>query len=484
MWARQFEREPVQYLYMISPLVLAIIGAFFLITFLIGVVDRKKVTLDDFWVNARKTNKWILVATISSTYVGVGSLLANAGVAYRGGGFATLVLGASAFLYFLLFAKFFAPKIKEFGDKYNAYTLLDFLKFRYSKNVHIAGLATVLITYGLWLAVQILGMSIFVSAISGLDPTLATLLGGLIVVGYTTVGGLRADIRTDVFQFIVMLGLLFIFVPFVIIKGGGFESVSSLPASFLGGQEFAPWYVFLFGFLFIGASHFVSAELWQRAYAGDSAKNVRWAMMVGGAFVALFLIAGTLFGIFGHILLPEVGENMVVPALLSHLLPPVLFGIVLAGFFAAIMSTADTMLLVLSMAVVHDFYEKTLGKEISKARALELSRIVTFVGGGLAVLIALAVFNIVHLAIGAVGFFVVLLPAVIFGFYWKKATSAAALWSIILGLITVIAFLFISPVEAFIPGIIVSFLSFFVVNAIVRRRGKTAPMGRAQTTGL
>ena len=61
---------------MISPIAIWIVGIFFAITFLIGIWDRKKVKLDDYWVNARKTNKFVLVATlVSSARKGDGSLL-------------------------------------------------------------------------------------------------------------------------------------------------------------------------------------------------------------------------------------------------------------------------------------------------------------------------------------------------------------------------------------------------------------------------
>ena len=106
---------------------LVIVGIFFIAIFLIGILERKKITISDYWVNSRKTNKWILVATIASTFLGVGSLISNAGIAFSGAGLATLSLMASFFFAFLIFAKYFAPKIKEFGDKTGAYTLPDFL---------------------------------------------------------------------------------------------------------------------------------------------------------------------------------------------------------------------------------------------------------------------------------------------------------------------------------------------------------------------
>ena len=454
---------------MTSPLDLIIVGIFFLITFVIGFIERKRITIEDYWVNSRNTNKFVLVATALSTFIGAGAILGNAGVAYSGGGLATLSIAGSFFFYFLVFAKFFAPKIKEFGDQYHAYTLPDFLEARYSGRVRTAGAAVNVVSFGLFLALQMLGIGTFVAALTGFNPTLATVIGGLIVVSYTAIGGLRADIRTDVFQFLVMLFLIVVFLPIVIIKGGGLEAVSTLPVSFLSGTEFAPFYVIILAFLFLGASTLTSADLWQRAYAGDTARNVRWAMNITSVLVFLFLAMAVLLGIYGKILLPEIGSNFVVPELLKQLLPSGLFGIIIAGFFAAIMSSADTMLLITSMTITHDLYQKTFRKELSPEKLLKVNRWVTLVLGLLALAVALIVFNIVHLTIEAVSFYVALLPAIVFGFYWKRATTTAALWSTVLGFLTIVAFLFISPVQAFIPGIIVSFITFLVVNYFARR---------------
>ena len=144
--------------------------------------------------------------------------------------------------------------------------------------------------------------------------------------------------------------------------------------------------------------------------------------------------------------------------------------VILAGFFAAIMSSADTVLLITSMTLVHDLYIKSLGKRISPKKILSVSRWTTFFLGIIALIISLVVFNIVHLTIEAVSFSVALLPAIIFGFYWKKANEKAAFWSILLGTLAIIVFLFISPVQAFIPGIIVSFITFFIVQFLTSKK--------------
>jgi len=101
---------------------------------------------------------------------------------------------------------------------------------------------------------------------------------------------------------------------------------------------------------------------------------------------------------------------------------------------------------------------------------LKIGRKVTAILGIMALIVALLVFNIVHLAIQAISFYVVLTPAIIFGFYWKKANNKAAIWSIIIGLMGVVAYLFIDPVQAFIPGVVLSFLTFILVTFLTKNK--------------
>ncbi|MDD4287079.1 MAG: sodium:solute symporter family protein [Candidatus Peribacteraceae bacterium] len=445
-----------------------IVALFFLIIFLIGVVDRRHITLEDYWVNGRKTNKFVLVATMLSTFVGAGTIFGGAGFAFAGGGLAILAAAASYVVYFFLFSRFFAGRIKEFGDRHHAFTLPDFLEIRFSRNVRLAGAMVNLVTWALFLASQILAMGAFMALLTGVNPTVGTILGALVVIAYTSIGGLRADIRTDVFQFCVMLVLLLLFFPLIVVRGNGLSALTSLPVSFLMGSTFASPTVYVLMFLFLGTGVFTSADIWQRAYAADTPKNARWAMAVSGMLLTLFFVMAIFFGVYGKILLPDADSNTIVPALMQLLLPPGLFGLVLAGFFAAILSTVDTVLLLTSMTLVHDLYQKSLKRELSPATVLRLSRWVTLLTGLVGLAVALIVFDIVHLTIEAVSFYIVLSPAIVFGFYAKKKSSSAAFWSIILGFIATLAFFFVDPVQAFIPGLIVSFLTYVVLWAFER----------------
>lgn len=451
-----------------------IVATVLLVTLIIGVVDRRRVTLEDYWVNGRRTGAFVLVATIFSTFVGVGAILGNSGVAFGGGGLAALAIPLSFLFYLVIFNLFFAPKIKEFGDKHKSFTIPDFLEIRYSSRVRLIGAIVNLIGFGLYTALQILGIAVLVNALTGINPTLATLLGGGIAIIYTTFGGLRADIRTDVFQFFVMLLLFLVFLPIIITKGGGFGALASLPSSVLLGEEFAPWYVFVLAFFFVGASVLASADIWQRIYSARDKKSIlksRWWIVI---LVFAFMAMGTLLGLYGKILLPDASSNTVVADLLRMFLPVGLYGLVLAGFFAAIMSSVDSMIIITSMTIVRDIYHKGLRKELDHEKTLRLSRIVSLVVGLLGLIIALLIFDIVHLAVESISFFVVLLPTIVFGFYWKRASEKAAFWSILFGMLSIIVFIFVDPVQAFIPGTLVSFAVFVAVALLTK--DKTTPL--------
>jgi SSS family solute:Na+ symporter len=330
----------------------------------------------------------------------------------------------------------------------------------------------ILVTFVLYLALQILANGTIVASLGGVDPRVATIVGGGIVVAYTTIGGLRADIRTDVFQFCVMLIIIFVLVPGVFIKGGGFSALCELPASFLSGRDFAPYPVIAMAFLFIGAMVLTSADTWQRAFAADSAANAKWAMKITSILVLCFSATAVFLGVYGKIIMPGVNPDNVVAALIKLTLPAGIYGLVVAGLFATIMSSADTVLLVTSMTIVHDFYQKFCRTQPSPEKVLRLSRIITVILGVLAIGWALFVFSIVKLSFHSVSFFAAILPAIVFGFHAKRASEGAAFWSIVSGLITIFVFLFIAPVEAFIPGLLVSFLVFGIVQWAANSRTK------------
>lgn len=444
------------------------IGGFFAIVFAIGLYEREKLTLSDYWVNSRQTNSWLLVATTLSSFIGAASILGNGSVSFSGGGLATLAVPLSYFFHFLLFALLFAPRIKEFGDAHGAFTLPDYLAFRFGPRVRDISALVILVTFALYLALQILAFGLFVATFTGFEPNTATIIAALITISYTAIGGIRADMRTDVFQFFIMMILLVIFLP-TILQEAGWERMAALPASFLSGEDFAPSYVWIFALLFLGSSVVASPDLWIRAYAGNDTKGVKRSMTASSFMVLAFMTMAVLLGVAGKVLLPDSDPNQIIPNLLVEFVPPGLFGLMMAGFFGAIMSSADTVLLVLSMTVVRDFYQKKIYPKASDRELLKLSRNLIILFGLLGLGVALIVFNIAHLSIHAVSFYACLIPVIVAGFFGKTRDERAGFWSVALGFIAIIVGLFVDPVQAFIPGIIVSAITYKILSPRARK---------------
>ncbi len=444
-----------------------IIGTFFAVVFAIGFYERGKLSLADYWVNDRRTPSWMLVATTLSSFIGAASILGNGSVAFSGGGLATLAVPASYFFHLLIFALFFAPKIKEFGDQTGGYTLPDYLAFKFSERVRGISAFVILVTFALYLALQILAFGLFVAAFSGFEPNTATIIAALITIGYTAVGGIRADMRTDLFQFAIMMVLLFIFLP-EIINEAGINRMIELPLEFLNGSNFAPSYVWVFALFFLGSSVIASPDLWVRAYAGKDSATVKKSMILSSFMVLAFMGMAVLLGIAGKVLIPESSSNEIIPNLLVKFVPTGLFGLMMAGFFAAIMSSADTVLLVLSMTAVRDIYQKKINPQASDELLLKLSRNLIIIFGLIGLGVALVIFNIAHLSLQAVSFYACLIPVIVAGFYGKRRNERGAYWSIVLGFIATVIGLFFDPVQAFIPGIIISSLAYYLVRENTR----------------
>ncbi len=193
---------------------------------------------------------------------------------------------------------------------------------------------------------------------------------GIIIVGYTVLGGLKAVIFTDTIQWsVLIIGLMFIGIPIAYNMVGGWNVIStSVSAEFLSlgnitWQQFLNWMVTIVPIWFVGMT------LYQRIYASKNSKEAQKAWFIAGVFewpVMAFL--GVTFGLLARVALvngmfqhlgysdpasidPELG----LPLLLVHVLPVGLLGILMSAYFSAIMSTADSCLMASSGNVLLTF---------------------------------------------------------------------------------------------------------------------------------
>ena len=209
----------------------------------------------------------------------------------------------------------------------------------------------------------------------------------------------------------------------------------------------------------------------------DDPDQLKWAAWVGTSWNVVMGAGAILVGMPGRIYFPEVGqlvagdtENLY-PMLAQSHLHPILFGVVVASIFAAIMSTADSQLLVAASALVRDFYEKVLkkGEEVSRDRLVLYSRLVVALLVGVALILGwLAeslVFWLVLFAWAGLG--AALGPVSILAIYWKGLTRAGVFAGLVTGTLVTFIWNLTPALDALLYELIPAFTLGFLATVLV-----------------
>jgi len=321
-----------------------------------------------------------------------------------------------------------------------------------------------------------------------IDLQNAIIIMGIIIVGYTVLGGLKAVIFTDTIQWVILIiGLMFIGIPVSYNMVGGWEVISTSVSSEFFSLQNISWQQALNWAVTIIPIWFVGMTLYQRIYASKSSKEAQKAWFIAGVFEwPIMAFLGVTFGLLSRVAAengmfehlgyadpsaidPELG----LPLLLVHVLPVGLLGILMSAYFSAIMSTADSCLMASSGNVLTDIYLKFYKSSNRKLNNIRLSQLITLVLGILAVLLAAKMTNVLNLMLYSYAFMVSGLFIPILGaLYLKRRDPMAAMVSMILGgSTTILLIIFETPLpfglDPNIFGISISAFSFFTLNKIL-----------------
>ncbi len=369
-----------------------------------------------------------------------------------GGGF-SIGLGALGFLMgmsgsWLLFtgligawmaAVLLIPRVKDIGHKKGWMTFPDFLAHRFDGRTRLLAALVSGIGYAAFVGSQIVAGAALAHAAFGLDLTTAVWVVAAVVLLYTAFGGLQAVIYTDTIQWIVLIaGLGLVAVPLALSAAGGLSGLrEAAPTGHLSFTNIHP-VMFLAWMVTIVPIWFVANTLYQRIYATRDVKTARRAWYFAGLleWPVIAMLAVSL-GVFARVLFPEIDADqadLALPRLIVEILPVGVTGLVIAVYFAAIMSTADSCLLASVGNFVNDIYEKYLRRGASPKEVLWIGRGLALLLGFVSVLIALYAENVLSAIFLAYGFMAagLFVPAIA-GLLWKRATAAGAFWSMAIG---------------------------------------------------
>lgn len=326
-----------------------LIVVYFLAAIYIGFrTGKKDDTEENYLVMGRRLTLPAFVATLVSSFYG--GVLGVGEFTYRYGISSWFLNAFPYYAFITIFALFFAVKIR----KTQLFTIPDKLNLVYGKKVSVFG--AVMIFLLVTPAPYLFMLGIITSMIFGFPMWLSMLLCLIISVVYLYKGGLNADVRVNIFEFVLMFLGFGIIIPFCFLNLGSFEFLgANLPREHLtvSGGHSAGYIIVWF---FIGAWAIVDPAFHQRCYAAKSEKTAVKGVFISLIFWFIFDAMTTLAGLYSAAALKDIpNPAMSYPLLAEAILPAVAKGFFFIGLIATIMSTLHSYMFISA---------STLGKDI------------------------------------------------------------------------------------------------------------------------
>ncbi|HIK32632.1 MAG TPA: sodium/proline symporter [Oscillatoriales cyanobacterium M59_W2019_021] len=329
--------------------------------------SRKQETTTDYLLASRNVNPWL--TSLSAMATGQSGLLfvGQVGFAYNIGVSAIwLTLGWAIGDYLAWWWVF--RRLRERSAATSADTVSALLggDRHPSRWITVTSALVTIAFLGAYAAAQLTAGSKALNVLFGWDDWVGILIGAVVVGLYCLSGGIRASIWTDAVQAIVMLGSLVLLLGVAIAAGGGVAALrSSLTAIDPALTNFnppnLPWgfVPFLLGWIVAGFGVVGQPHILVRAMAIDSASHIGFARDLKLVLASISSVAAMSIGLCARVLLPNLtaaDPELALPYLSLDLLPSVLVGLMLAGLFAATLSTADSQILSCSAALTQDIF--------------------------------------------------------------------------------------------------------------------------------
>lgn len=453
-----------------------LIIAFILISLLVGLVAGKNVkNLEDYAISRNSFSSFAIIATIVASFVGGGVIIGTAEKAFKDGiVYGVVLLGFP--LQFFLTSIFIAPRIQKYGS---IISVGDIFRSTYGKNAQIlVGLLWISFCIG-FIVVQLMALSNILKSFLNMPEIFNLLLGTGSVIIYCYFGGIKAVVKTDEIQFIVLFFALIIAFFFGLKFVGGFESLAQkLPPHYLsltGNLSYAEIITLFLSFLLGDA---LIPPVIQRILMTNNSKIARKTMFISAIIIVPFCFIGAFYGLFAYSQNPTLPSNQTVIYFFDTMLSPLVRAIAISGIIAVIMSSADSYLNSASVVLANDII-KPIAKIIDNKKLLKFARISTLFIGIFAAFIAAKMNNIIDVLLNTYKFWGPLIVVPLIAIIYNKVISAKGLYFCIFsGLLTVIlwdnsSLSETSKISSLVPGIIVNFLCFTLIYFTFTRNAKT-----------
>ncbi len=400
----------------------------------------------DFAIAGRRLPLIMVVTTTFATWFGAETVMGIPAKFVQGGLNAIVEDPFGAGMCLVLVGLFFAARLY----RYNLLTIGDFYRQRYGKGIEVFCSLAILLSYLGWVAAQITALGLVFNVLTGgaMSDTTGMIVGTLAVLIYVVVGGFLAVAWTDFIQMIVLVVGMSVIAVFAADLAGGADKVLALAASkdlwnFLPPPDFKDIVFFIAAGMTMMFGSIPQQDVFQRVMSAKDAQTARRGAVIGGlsyilfAFVPMFIVLSAVV-VMGQQAL-DMAQNdyqRLLPTFVLTQMPLLMQILFFGALLSAIKSTSSATLLAPSTSFVENIL-KNLRPGMTDREQLRAMRwtIVVFSGLVLAYAIKMQGTSIYELVSSAyqvtlVGAFVPL----VFGLYWKRATTQGAIFSVAAGI--------------------------------------------------
>ncbi|MEX0614422.1 MAG: sodium:solute symporter family protein [Methylophaga sp.] len=400
--------------------------------------------MQDFALAGKSFGMLVIFATLSASFIGGGFSMGNAEKVFLIGVSNIVALWGFS-IKEILVARYIAPRMGQYPQ---AISVGDIMDQHYGRGARIfSGFFAIALCAGI-LGAQVGAMGYVFNLFLDVDKVWGILIGCSIVIAYSTIGGMRAVVWTDVMQFIVLA----VGIPLTLYYGlqyvGGWQALTEqVPAAHLSlPSEPLAILALLSLFLTFMLGETLVPPYLQRLLIGKSSKDVSRGSLLSGLFSIPFFAVTGLIGLVALAMQPGLDANLAMPYVIQEAVPPILQGIVAAAIVSIIMSSADSFLNSASIAFSNDIVAPLRKTPLSVKAELRLTQWVTLLVGVLSIIFALSIDSVIDILIYAYNFWAptVLVPLcmAVLGFYVSQrrfiagaiaGISVAIIWNTILG---------------------------------------------------
>ncbi len=380
-----------------------------IVLILIGIWANKRTkSTSDYFLGGRKLGPWVAALSASASSSSAWTLLGVSGAAYLWG-LPAIWLFPATLSGFLINWYYIAPRLSSHSQRVGAITLTDVLATddlgRSIKELRWLASFIILFCFVFYIASQFDAAGQSFQSTFGMDKNMSILLGAGIILIYTLLGGFWAVSVSDTLQGI-MMALSAIILPIVAVSHAGLGNIfASFPdqpifssPSGMGGIVAIG---FILGTMGIGIAYPGQPHVVNRFMAIEGKEKIKQGRTIAISW-ALIIYPGMIFlGWAGRILVDMTGHEQILIVMGNQLLPPVLAGIILAAVLSAIMSTADSQLLVASSSVSHDI--KGQKEEFSLNQTRIVVAIICVLAVTMAIFVDKSIYSRVLFAFSAMG---------------------------------------------------------------------------------